>query len=210
MKIYWKSEKEHQKYWKERKIDWNTSYLQTYNHPHRNLISKVLGNLNWISLFEIGCGPGANLVNIMTHFKGKQVGGIDVNPEAIELANKTFDGGYFDVGTADDLMMSDNSVDVVLTDMTLIYVGDIDKVMKEIKRISRKYVLLCELHEPNWIKRLLFRLKTGYYAHNYKTLLQKHGFEDIMLVKIPPSAWEGGEPQKTRGYIILAKTPTRK
>jgi len=202
-----KTTAQHKKWWAERKIDWKVSYLDTYNHPHRELISKVLSGMNWTSLFEVGCGPGANLVNIISHLKGKQVGGCDVNPEAIELAQETFKGGHFKVNSAEDIMMSDKSTDVVLTDMVLIYVGNIDKVITEIKRISRRYVVFCELHEDNWFKSILFRFKTGYYAHNYRKLLAKHGFEDIMFIKIPPEDW--GEPQKTRGFIIVAKTPKR-
>ena len=197
----------HKKFWANRKIDWNESYLKTHNHPHRELISKVLSKLNWISLLEIGCGPGANLVNILTHFEGKQVGGIDINPDAIKLAEETFKGGHFRVNSVDDIMMSDKSVDIVLSDMTLIYMGDIDKAMSEIKRIARKYIVFCELHEENIFKSFFFKLKTGYYTHNYRKLLAKHGFEDIMLIKIRPEEWDGHEPQVSKGYIIIAKSP---
>ena len=203
-----KTTKQHTEWWAKRKIDWNAHYLATANHPHRDFITAILAKMKWQSLLEVGCGPGANLVNIISKLKNKQIGGIDVSADAIALAKETFQGGYFKVCPVEDIMMSDNSVDVVLSDMTLIYTGKIDQAIKEIKRIARLYVVLCELHEENFLKSILFRIKTGYYAHNYRKLLAKHGFEDIMLVKLPLKAWDG-EPQKTRGYIIIAKVPTR-
>lgn len=200
--------KTHSKYWEERKIDWNQSYLSTWNHPHRDMIADILGRMKWHSLFEIGCGPGPNLVNIIKRYPNKMVGGVDVNADAIKLANETFGGGIFKVGSLDDIMMSDKSTDVILSDMALIYISDINKAIKEIKRIGRHYVVLCELHSENWFKRLWLKLRSGYHAYNYKTLLKKHDFEDITTIKIPPEVWDG-KPQRPFGYIILARIPRR-
>lgn len=196
-------------WWANRKIDWNTEYLQTWNHPHRTYLSSVLTRIPWMSLLEIGCGSGANLLNIIQHFKGKQVGGVDVNPEAIKLARETFNGAFLEVSSADDVLMSDNSTDVVLTDMLMLYISNPDKVIKEVKRIARNYAIFCELHSESWWHRLKVKYRDGYNIHNFRTLLEKHGFYDIMLVKIPKEVWSG-EPQDTFGYIILAKVPRRK
>ena len=199
-------------YWKHRKnIDWKTAYLDTWKHPHRFIISGILKTLPWLSLFEIGCGSGANLMNIVKIIGGKQVGGIDVNEKAIELANKTFDGGIFKVGYGDDIMLSDKSTDVVLSDMCLIYVdpSKIDKYLNEIKRIGRKYVLLCEFHSESFWKRIKLRFTSGYYAYNYKKLLEKHDFYDILSYRLRLEDWPGGEPQKSYGWIFLASIPKR-
>lgn len=196
-------------YWKERKIDWNKEYLQTWNHPHRFMISSVLGQFKWLSLLEVGCGSGANIANIIKHFPGRQVGGVDVNADAIKLAQETFQGAFLKVCPADDIMMSDNSTDVVLTDMMMLYIDNPDSVIREIKRIARGYVVFCELHNENWIQRMWIRFTDGYIIHNFKKLLEKHGFYDIMLLKQPEEAW-GGEPQNSYGYIITAKVPKRK
>ena len=201
--------KEHSNYWRTRKIDWKTSYLDTWSHPHRNMISQILSRFNWISLIEVGMGGGANLINISKHLKGKQLGGIDVNQDAVDLVMKTFNGGHFKIGSVDDIMMSDDSADVVLSDMTLIYVSNINKAISEIKRIARRYVVLCELHSASLYDRIKLKWTSGYHAYDYKKLLEKHGFEDIQLIKIPPEVWDG-KPQKPFGYIIIAKVPTRK
>lgn len=204
-----RSTKKHKKYWANRKIDWQKAYLETWNHPHRFVISNLLKMVPWLSLVEVGCGPGPNLVNIVKTIQNRQVGGIDINPEAIELARKTFPGGMFKVGTGDDVMLSDKSTDVVLSDMHLIYVGprEIKKYLGEIKRIARNYVVLSEFHSTSFWQRLWVRLTTGYNAHNYKKLLDKMGFYDVMMYKMKPEDWPGGGMQEKIGYIILARVP---
>ena len=204
---FFKTTEQQKKYWKQRRLDWKKSY-QNWEHPHRSLIIAVLQNLNWLSLIETGCGAGANLINIIKTMPGKQVGGIDINSDAIELCKKTFNGGMFKVNSADDIMMSDKSVDVVLSDACLIYVGSrkIKKYLKEIKRIGRKYIVLCEFNSRSWFKRLALKWKTGYNAYNWKRLLDTQGFYDIQLYKIPKEIWPGF-PWEKFGYIIKAKIP---
>ena len=208
MKLF-RTTKEHSIYWKNRKIDWSKDYLSTWNHPHRRLIAEVLKTFNWLSLIEIGCGGGANLAYIVKNIPGRQVGGIDINPDAIELCQKTFKGGIFKVNSADDIMLSDKSTDVVLSDMTLIYVGPrkIGDYIREIKRITRNHVLLCEFHTTNWWNKLALKMNSGYNSYNWPKLLRKYGFYDIVIYKIPPEGWPGGDPQKTFGYIIRATVP---
>ena len=95
--------------------------------------------------------------------------------------------------------------------MCLIYIdpSKIDSVIREIKRVVRTSVVFCEFHSESWIERFKLRWKTGYNAHNYKKLLQSNGFYDIRLVKIKPEMWPGGEPQKSFGYIIIARASPR-
>jgi len=203
----------HKKYWKERKADWETTNLMTWNHKHRELIVAALRMFDWASLFEIGCNAGANLVRIIKSFPGRQLGGIDINQDAIDVCSRTFKGGMFKVGSGDDIMISDKSSDVVLSDMTMIYISprDIKKYLEEMKRIGRQYVILCEFHSKSWWNRLALKINTGYYAHNYDKLLQKLGYYDIIKYKLKPEDWPEKpgeeEPQKTFAYLIIARIP---
>lgn len=201
-----KTTNKHKKYWTERKIDWKTSYLDTWDHPHRQLLVWILKTIPFYSLWEVGCGPGANLKKIVQEIPNKQLGGSDVNPEAIELAQKTFKGGLFHVESGENLLMSDNSVDVILSDACLIYVDPtkIKKYLNEYKRVARSHIVLCELHEKNLWKRFTYWLKTGYFMYDYKKLLDKLGYWDIRLTKIPKEFWPG-TPWEQHGYIITAK-----
>lgn len=200
-----KGTKKHEKYWKDRKIDWQKDYLSTWNHPHRQMISALLTRFDWGALYEVGCGGGANLVNIVKHFEGKHVGGCDVNADAIELAKNTFAGAHFNISSAEDLMMSDNSTDVILSDMCLIYIKNPKKALQEMHRTTRHYLILSEFHSESWFQRMKLRFTSGYYAHNYKKLLDKYGFCDVELIKMNEKMWPGGNPQKQYGYFILAR-----
>lgn len=192
------------RYWAKRK-GW-VEYQDTANHPHRHFISHILQKLNWISLMEIGCGSGPNLINITKQISGKQLGGVDINPEAIELCNKTFTGGHFKVGDARDLLMTDKSTDIILSDMFLIYVGPskIRKYIKEIARVCRNNVVLCEYHNKSWWRRQLLRVFSGRHAYNWKRLLESEGFYDINLIKMPQ--FEEDNEQDCR-YLIVARPP---
>lgn len=198
----------HTNYWKNRRIDWKTSYLDTWNHPHRSFIVEILRYIPFISLWEIGCGPGANLYKIVKELPGKQVGGSDVNADAIKLAQETFNNGLFHVEPGNDLLMSDKSIDVTLTDMTLIYVDplQIDSYLNEIKRVTTNYAIFCEFHSTNWWKRQKARLG-GYHVYNYRKRLEKLGFYDIFITPIPPEYWPGTDKNTEFRTIITARVP---
>ena len=201
-----KTTKTNSNYWKDRKIDWSKHYTATWNHPHRQLIVDVLRRIRFESLWEIGCGSGPNILKIVKELPAKQLGGSDVNKDAIELARKTFKGGMFHVESGEDIFMSDNSVDVVLSDMMLIYVGPtkIKKYLKEMKRISRGSVILCEFHSEVWWERWLARLK-GYNVYDYKKLLENLGFYGIIVNKIPEHYWGKDDNSKFRSLIMASK-----
>lgn len=200
-----RSTKKHSTYWKNRTIDWKTEYFDTHGHPHRELILRTLVKFRFGSVFEFGCGAGANLLRIHYGFPGVQLGGIDINAEAIKTAQKMLPGAHLQVGTADDVFLSDKSIDIALTDACLIYYGPlrIKKVLAEMKRLTRRHIVLCEFHEPSLYKRLKLHYETGYYAYDYKRLLERAGFFDIEIRKIPAKAWPDTLWEKY-GYIINA------
>ena len=153
-------------------------------------------------------GPGPNLVRIVREFPNKQVVGSDINPEAIELAKQTFNGGIFHVESTEDILLSDKSVDVILSDASLIYIGPtkIKNTIAELVRVARNRIVLCEFHGKSSWKRFLLRLKTGYNAYNYKNLLEEAGCYDVQIIKITDEFWQGF-PWSTWGHIIVAKIP---
>lgn len=197
--------KQNKDYWAKRTYGWK-EYQDTANHPHRHFISHILKQLNWVSLFEIGCGSGPNLINITKTIPGKQLGGVDINPQAIEICQKTFTGGHFKVGSAEDIMMTDKATDIILSDAFLIYVGPtkINKYLKEIARICRNNVVLVEYHHESWFRRQWIRLFSGRHVYNYKNRLTKLGYYNINLIKMPQ--FEADNEQDCR-YLIIAQPP---
>lgn len=201
-----RSTKHQIKYWKNRKIDWRQAYQSTVDHPHRMLISAILRSIPFVSLWEVGVGGGANLVRIVKDMKGKQLGGSDVSEEAIALCRETFNNGLFHVEPGNNLLMSDKSVDVILTDMCLIYADplQIDSYLKEFKRVARSYVVLCEFHSKSWWKRQVARLG-GYHVYDYQKRLEKLGYFNIQVQHIPTELWPGTDKNTEFRSIITAR-----
>lgn len=207
MKLF-NSTKKWVKWWTKRKIDWGSHYMNP-KHPHRLLIAETLRHIPWMSLFEVGCGAGANLVTIVNMNPGKQVGGIDINPDAISFAKTQFRNGLFKVSSADNIMMSDKSMGIILSDMVLIYITPrhIGRYLKEFKRVAGDYVILCELHSTSWWKRFALKWREGYNAYDWPKLLEKHEFYDIKMYKLKKEDWPESNLQQKYGYIIVAKVP---
>lgn len=198
--------KNHRKYWKNRKGDWNYHHLSTWNHPHRQLIVYALQSLPWFSLWEVGCGAGANLVKIVKEMPNHQLGGSDINKDMIDTAKQALVGARFHVEDVTDMLLSDNSVDIVLSDATLMYISpkEINKALNEMVRIARVAIVLFEFHSNNWFERLVFRLRTGYNMYNYQALLEKHGCYDIQKFKIDKRVWDDKEWSRF-GHLLIAK-----
>lgn len=198
----------HIKYWQNRKADYSQIHLSSWDHPHRKLLVWMIRSIPFLSLWEVGVGGGANVMQIVKSLPGKQVGGSDVSEAAIELCRKTFQHGLFHVERGNNMMMSDKSVDVVLSDMTLIYVDplQIDSYLKEFKRIGRKYLVLCEFHSTSWWKRQIARLG-GYHVYNYQKRLEKLGYYDVICQHIPEEYWPGTDKNTEFRTIITAQIP---
>jgi ubiquinone/menaquinone biosynthesis C-methylase UbiE len=167
----------------------------------------ILRSVPFVSLWEVGVGGGANLIRVVKEMKGKQLGGSDVYPDAVALCRETFKNGLFHVETGDNLMMSDKSVDVILSDMCLIYVDPlrIDDYLKEFKRVGRSYVVLCEFHSKSWWKRQWARFTSGYHVYDYQKRLEKLGYFNIQVQHIPERLWPGTDRNTEFRSIITAR-----
>src|SRR5579863_1809341 len=181
----YKTQRQHEAYWERRQIDWKTSYLDSWDHPHRQMIVDALRTMQFGSLLELGCASGPNLMRIKQEFSGASLSGVDINPQAIATARKFLaTGTQLQTGALDHTGLEDKSTDVVLTDMVLIYVADIHPVLAEIKRVARKHVVFCEFHSGRPLERLALKLATGYCAYDYLALLKQHGLIDGQALKI--------------------------
>lgn len=200
---YWR------RYWKNRQdIDWSSAYM-TPDHPHRQFFIDKLRQFQFRSILEVGCAAGANIYKIKQNFPTVDVGGIDWNSAAIETAKKYLPiSAVLQVGEATDVYISDKGADMIISDMCYIYLDkrNFIKALKEAKRVARNGVIFCEFHHSSWFMRKLLKITTGYNAYNYLKELKRLEFSDIEITKIREKDWPGGEPQKTYGYYITART----
>ena len=189
-------------------MNWHADYSKTWDHPHRNVIVEAFRQFRFGSVCEVGCASGPNLVRLFKEWPRLEIGGVDVSESAIACAREIFPKGIFDVRPMDDLFFSDSSVDMVLSDMAAIYVSPlrIGAAVKEIGRIARKGVVLCEFYHPSRWRRIALWLATGYFAHDWPKILEQNDFYDITIRKLKEEEWPGGYPQSIYGYVFSAKT----
>lgn len=116
---------------------------------HRRLpaFAKMLEGLELRRVLEVGCNRGHNLCALAEFFGDRvDVWGIEPNPYALSIARS---GGakYFALpGNAFDLPFKDNYFDLAFTAGVLIHIAPekLPNAMREIARVSRRYVLAAE------------------------------------------------------------------
>ncbi len=149
-------------------------------------------------LLDIGCGPGA-IVNIgyYNKFKDTQIYGIDNLKKNIGRIKKRFPQGVFNYSAAEKLPFKDNYFDYILARHVLEHVDDIDKTLREIKRVTKNgaTIMIAVPHEKmeNVLKSLdPHYLGEGHHHQRMFTqkviidLLKKHGFK---IIKVSKEKW---------------------
>lgn len=195
-------------FWFLRGNKWYESYLapQSLEHPHRSLLVDVLkAGESFESLLEVGCAAGPNLYCIGSAFPKALLFGTDINGGALRYARRWFkekkrEGVTFFRRKMEDLEdFKDASVDVVLTDAVMIYIGPdkIKKVLDQLFRVARKKIVFVEQHSTQALHEYRDR-----WVHNFIELCKPYlkSVDQIKLTKIPQHVWAGhwGEI----GYVI--------
>jgi ubiquinone/menaquinone biosynthesis C-methylase UbiE len=88
-------------------------------------------------VLDIASGSGYGSALLAT--SAKKVQGVDVSPEAVEYARATYAGENveFTVGSATEIPLGDDSVDVVVTFETIEHVEDYRTFVREIRRVLK-------------------------------------------------------------------------
>lgn len=115
---------------------------QTINLTARYAIfKKLIGDIRPYSILEVGANDGHNLIEInhLDYDFPNVLMGLEINRE---VANKS--DRPIIIGSAYDIPLNDNSFELVFTAGVLIHLEDTLKAMKEIYRVSSKYILSIE------------------------------------------------------------------
>jgi ubiquinone/menaquinone biosynthesis C-methylase UbiE len=201
-------------YWKYKSFfsfNWRSGYLDsnTILHPHRDILINRLLNTTYSleSVLEVGCADGVNLRKISKKKPNIKLEGIDINKRVLEegritLKNDGISNVILKYKSAKNLnTYNSKEFDVVFCDAILMYIApnNIDKVLKNIIRISRKSVLLCEQHTND---------KSFYndkWVHNYNAIIEKiPGVQVVYFHPIPDNIW-GGDWAKYGKIIEIKK-----
>lgn len=110
--------------------------------------TKELKKLEIKSVLDIGCGEGFILNKLREEGIGKSWEGIDYSIKAVEIGKKINPDLDLKQGSIYDSELKDNSFDLVVCTEVLEHLEDPQKALKEVLRISNKYVLLSVPNEP--------------------------------------------------------------
>lgn len=197
-------------YWRFRHIfdkKWAQNYISqtSISSPHRIiLVKKISSFFPFDSVLEFGSASGPNLYLLAKKFPEVKFYGIDISKKAIKTGKEYFKKEgikniFLEIGKIENLRKFQNkSIDVIFTDAVLIYVGP-DKInfaIKEMLRIAKKAIILCEQHSE--LPSLIYKDR---WIYNYKFLFGNSIPEDkIKISKVSSEDWKG-EWEKS-GYII--------
>jgi SAM-dependent methyltransferase len=147
-------------------------YHAQYNLSKANikLYNEIIGLLGVDTIFEFGCNVGRHL-NRLNNF-GYTTSGIDINSEFIEEAISN----GLSVKTGDESFLvnhiSDDEYDLSFTNSVICHMPPetADIAITELKRISKKYVIMCEC---------ITKDHKFWWVHDYK----KYGFTELLTVE---------------------------
>lgn len=115
-----------------------------YNEEFAKFIRDLTISLRCTSVLEVGCNAGNDLKLFQENI---EVHGVDSNEVIIKNAKIRVPLANFKVGKVTKLPFEDASVDLIFTHGFFNYLDDneVDDGIKELFRVSKKYVVNCEI-----------------------------------------------------------------
>ena len=119
-----------------------------YNQEYAKFVRDLATSLRADSVLEVGCNSGNDLREFPENF---EVYGIDLNEHALDIARKKLPSFEFKNESISNIPFEDSSMDFVFTHYLLNYLPEqeMEKAIKELFRVSKKYILTCELFDEN-------------------------------------------------------------
>ena len=177
-------------------------------HTSKNPIQKFLINnfysslislakpLKAESILDAGCGEGFAMERLLRSEVGKKIEGLEYSKDAITLGKKLFPNLTFREGSIYELPYRDNSFDLVVCTEVLEHLEQPVRALREILRVSKKYLIISVPNEPFFMISNFLRGKNlsrlgndeGHINHwnflSLKKYLKKNGLK-IKKVKLP-------------------------
>ncbi len=162
-------------------------------------VYKILKPLKVDSVLDVGCGEGITLDKFEKEGIGKSLHGIDYSDDALKIGKKIYPNLNLKKGDIYDIKEKDNSYDLVMATEVLEHLDDPQKALKELIRVSKRYVLLSVPNEPFFIGANFMR---GKYLKNFgnhpehinhwtfmtfRKMVQKNGLK--IVAQKHPFAW---------------------
>ncbi len=156
--------------------------------------------LSNLSILDIGTGTGAWISSISAHSNQKAVG-TDFSKKMLNQAKKNHPNIEFIHADGENLSsFKDNSFDVVTASFVLhgMKAPERDIVLKEMKRVARKYVMIHDFHDKTatFIKFLEFMERSDYknFKKNFRKEMSQHFDKtELIVAKRGTGVYVGGK-----------------
>lgn len=159
-------------------------YIQMYGVSRTKLNEEFIGKFSRsIKILEVGCNIGVQLLYLYK-MGFKNLYGIEVNPEVIEIGKSITKNINFIQGSALDIPFKDNYFDLVFTSGVLIHISpkNIERVLREIHRCSGKYILGLEYFAEKYTEIPYHGQRNLLWKTNFPKLYL-NSFKDLKLIK---------------------------
>lgn len=114
----------------------------------KSLLLEQIKQLQPGSILDVGAGEGFTLEALRLQKIAKKIEGIEYTDEAIALGKKLHPQVTIKKGNIYELPYKTNSFDIVLCTEVMEHLEDPEKALKELKRVSNKYLILSVPNEP--------------------------------------------------------------
>jgi len=164
----------------------------------------VLRGLEWSTALEVGCGEGRVLAVLSKQYPNSSFQGVDLSEVAVMQARARNPELNISVGNIHALPYNDDSFDMVFVLEVLEHIQDYDAALRELVRVSSKYVVVSVPREP-WFS--LGSLAVGKYICRFGRTPEHVNFWNLRSIKKVISRHATIERQTTTFFwtIIIAR-----
>ena len=132
---------------------------ESTNPLHKKLVNgfftalkSCLNGIDFSRVYDAGCGEGkvSAFISQLTPRDELEIYGSDISAECVRQAKEECPQGHFVVEPIYQLSAPPASFDLVIACEVLEHLNDPDAAMKELLRITRRYLLISVPNEPIW------------------------------------------------------------
>jgi len=146
----------------QQKYSSNNPLIRYANQQFFRALDSLAGLASAGSVLDAGCGEGV-VLSRLSNLPARRLFGLDLDPARLRLTRGRLPGQALVVGDLHNLPFSSAAFDLVLALEVFEHIGDPDQALREVFRVSRRYLLASVPNEPWW--RIGNMLRFKYLRH---------------------------------------------
>jgi len=144
----------------------------------RNLLRRILPQDPGAAILDVGCGDGAISADLAER-TGARVVGTDLAEKRVRFAREHAPSGRFAQGSVYDLPFADGSFDTVVCTDLLEHLDDPQRAVRELVRVSSKWVLVTVPYAIEIEKTLCPHCLNDYFLYGHQHSFGREGVERL-------------------------------